>query len=811
MLAHYEQQRPETSPIFAYLCADMLRERRDLEAASNQSEELVLWDTLARETFYRKKGYKCNVGRFFAVVADSRRLISNWSATLFETAVPAIELGMIRSSLAEKVSLKMHGADPASNQESTSKKVLSVGDRTLRSCGANAVVIGLSMLSDASHHRLLCCVTFLAEPVMEWHAAATRRLRSVDASQAWLLEQIRGGVCASVLQVFGQLENTDFLRLARFVPVSSQVFREMPPEEIEFEDELASRAGGLALALAKCRLRRTLWLTMQWPQRLVRLLGTEEEKSAAMREFRQDASVFDQLCHVPSPSLLLQQYKARSCFQLVSVRQVLIGCRLHNWALHPELVGVVDARTRTIMTSVGVEDANNIQKNSRQVASWGGRYRRPQTSMAAVARHGLLHKQHHFDPTPAAALHVDSKPLGKADVSVTGKPSLPCSSVTSGDKAPYVSPLAENIGIAVADMSVLRELAQSGKWGDAEDAWQGFFADNRHDIVFRLKDAPSDSPLAAWHIGLHHFRDSGCICWPVDFHKAPGGQDLTFFSMAPAVAPTVVAIFNFEAMECMSFRWRSWAWQVRNTDALGRLPPALRPFVLGSPRSVLQVASESGWWQLPRSVLQKIAEHRGESLVAANSLFDAAWALTKSVSGASDETVFVAMERRLGSLLLQGTLAEDVLQVDEASACLREEDRKDLQTEQQNIVARESVVADFTKCLKEKRGSARVTSSGRQSKKKVPWKGPAQMPAAHLEQQTAKKLMPPDSYLWRARTCNSWQARYKSFPTRSARDSAWGSEDAALRQCVMHAWSQYLTFNGYDTSMCPVAGLFETT
>ncbi len=122
-----------------------------------------MWEVLRTDNYYTRKGYKVNKGRFFSVVHDGLYLAKRWTSTLFEVAVPMIELDMCATKVLPKLQLKFDGADPQSNPDTTSAKKLSVGDRSLRSCGANAVVIAAAMLSEDSHRRLLISVTSLAE------------------------------------------------------------------------------------------------------------------------------------------------------------------------------------------------------------------------------------------------------------------------------------------------------------------------------------------------------------------------------------------------------------------------------------------------------------------------------------------------------------------------------------------------------------------------------------------------------------------------------------------------------------------------
>ena len=80
--------------------------------------------------------------------------------------------------------------------------------------------------------------------------------------------------------------------------------------------------------------------------------------------------------------------------------------------------------------------------------------------------------------------------------------------------------------------------------------------------------------------------------------------------------------------------------------------------------------------------------------------------------------------------------------------------------------------------------------------------------AEHLDQKIAKELLPPNSYLWRSRSVNSWCSRYKKYPIKVCADTAWKSEGNALEACIKHAWSWFLQMHTLQEANCPVKGLF---
>lgn len=93
------------------------------------------------------------------------------------------------------------------------------------------------------------------------------------------------------------------------------------------------------------------------------------------------------------------------------------------------------------------------------------------------------------------------------------------------------------------------------------------------------------------------------------------------------------------------------------------------------------------------------------------------------------------------------------------------------------------------------------------------YSGPKRLPASfeHLQQAYIKKFAPLEGYVRRARNSSSWNGRYKSFLVRSCRDSAWGSERAALVEVLRHSWSWWADCNGVSADKCPIKNLWDAS
>ena len=276
--------------------------------------------------------------------------------------------------------------------------------------------------------------------------------------------------------------------------------------------------------------------------------------------------------------------------------------------------------------------------------------------------------------------------------------------------------------------------------------------------------------------------------------------------------PVFLAITNLKDVEAVRFECKSWAWQLQQGVNKDELKPALRFVVKDEPENVLRCAAKSAFWSLQRAVLTDIAELQGYSLAGCTELFEVLFALVKQTLVIPDEEVMAILEKRGAALYRSQTGLTELLSVDEAAACLDEDDREGLQKTQDGAKAQALETDEFNKAWGKM--YMRLHGGSPAAAKKaalVLYGGKKKIDAvlkAHMNQQQAKEFMPPMSYLWRCRTSNSWCSRFKDFPVRSASDSAWESEAGALIECLQHAWKWYLHCHTLPTAACPIKGLF---
>lgn len=774
MLEHYRMSSCTMSPIFEQLATDILKERDDVKPEECESPEAALWRVLSVDTFYKRKGYRVNISRFFSVVAESIKLLARWHTMLFEVSVPAIELGMLSNMTLPRIKLCTKGGDPDGDPDTTSRNKLATDERSLRSCGANALVIAFSLLSDKNNRRSLACMCLLAQPCMDFHGASSRTLRDVNSSKVWLLEQNRGGIYKHMCETMDLLGDLDFLGATGFLSKASGGIEHMTNDEVQHDCDFAAFAGAFCTSLMKARLRRTLYLS-GYPHCFILLLGTSREQTHLIDKLRSDHQNYEDLKAVPRPSALTKAYLERSPFNLLSVQQVILALKESEYRVTPELTKTLDSRFSTIMQSQGVEDMNNFQKNGKQENGWGGRYRKPQTGLAICVRKKILQNIHKFDSVPTDRVGARSvEPLSKADMSVIKDPSLPFSNVaTPSQRAPYYSPSAESVGQPTADLEVLASRRRSGAHlDDVQGIAMGFFADSTHCVCFRRRQDIGEQ--TDWFVGMYHYTDSACLGWPVDLVSVStddSWQYLVWRSMSKAV---LILMFDLKDLDGFSYEWKAWSWQLQTLGATTGLRPALRAFRQGPIDKLESVVARSAWWALPRSTMENVAESLGIDLTGAASTFDVAFKLTKGVLQCSDDEVFTILEKRMMHMAKTTLNMEEVMQVDEAAQCLREEDREEMQKEQKKMKESNAEEKGFRKVFSEKRAQARPNGAAGVRAAASAYVGPKKLPPlAHLKQSGIKQFVPPGGYLWRARNSNSWNSRYKSFLMRSCRENAW--------------------------------------
>ena len=198
------------------------------------------------------------------------------------------------------------GADPASNPDATSKKKLSTVDRTIKSCGANAVVIDLYLLSDDGYKRVINIWIKLSAPVVRWSPRASRDTRSVTSTQEWFKQEVLSGLTDCNCEILSVLEQDDFMTECGFHSVYEGDTVVYDDNEIAYEDELAEIAGSGSLSLFRNRVRRTLFMK-GLPQTRGAIPGSPSAHvTEKLQDFKLQRYAFNAFKLVPGPDKVCQ-------------------------------------------------------------------------------------------------------------------------------------------------------------------------------------------------------------------------------------------------------------------------------------------------------------------------------------------------------------------------------------------------------------------------------------------------------------------------------------------------------------------------
>ena len=219
------------------------------------------------------------------------------------------------------------------------------------------------------------------------------------------------------------------------------------------------------------------------------------------------------------------------------------------------------------------------------------------------------------------------------------------------------------------------------------------------------------------------------------------------------------------------------------------------------------------FYQMERSDLRDIANLLGLQVQPKMSLFDLLYYLVSGVLQCEAEECHTILSKRLKEAEESTTHSNMLLEVDEAAACLVEEDRRQLILEQDKqgvkMLQCKELHREFSQSVAEKVGGAKAGAKKRPRPKfDTPY--PRKLPVLEkIPQQRLKALLPPEGLIWRSRSDGAWNGRWGTMPQKSARDSAWGGEERAVRAVLRHCWGWYLDIKGFTHDQCPIGDLWD--
>ena len=284
------------------------------------------WRFLEEHSAFQKKGEKVNLTRFHSVVKEGREFVKRWTSTLVQCEYVSLEMDMLKGKkFTDKVTVKMAGRDPDA-PDTTAATATALDDRALRSCCQNSVVIALMFLSEDLNLRLMHMVVSLAGPVTLWHSAMEKQVRSVASASSWLLDQVSGGFCKHVTDIWRVLSDDDFMKSSGLLHFQERDVVDLSDGRLFNDEEISGRCGSFALCLMSKRCRRCLWMTSGYPVALARLISDKDDVAAvSLAQLKSDWETWVLFKDLDRPSKDMLLVRNRSAFNLLAVEQIVLG------------------------------------------------------------------------------------------------------------------------------------------------------------------------------------------------------------------------------------------------------------------------------------------------------------------------------------------------------------------------------------------------------------------------------------------------------------------------------------------------------
>lgn len=581
---------------------------------------------------------------------------------------------------------------------------------------------------------------------------------------------------------------------------------------IEVEDDFAELAGLICLGLCARRRRRLFYMTSMWPNTAVSMLLGDEAAVMVAEELRYDLQVYNAMSALVGKGPVLEAQCRRSTFGSTLVRQLVAGHEASQWKPSAELTSLVKERWSGVISSIIIEEANNIQKNSRQ-SRGSMKFRRPERAYAAVLSSGLIQERSAFTPvvprlpipTGEPRLHELSAFGKRKDLTWLDK--LGISSTTQA--APYWSPTAENVGLPGADGLLWRGAFRFGRPRDVEYAFMGAFSDYRNSFVFRRGSGHGHRAFE-WHFPLTFFQDSCVVALACHLREVPGVPGKRFVSFPQSEGSTgCFGIFDWEGITAIRCRWRSPSWQGCHLPG-ATWGPGVRLIPIGEEEPLTHVAARDAWWSLCMADLRRIAGRLDIPIPAAGSLFDIVMAMVQGPLGINLEEASDIVAKRLAIGRAEPDEASDIIMhCDEAAQCLDQQDERLIKTEQRAIKQRAS---DFNSFEEDFKVAARKRAADNKKRAKDNRKRQKtgqvsiridKKALSMASQAQAKAYMPPGGFLWKARATSSW---YSRVPPLSSHSRTTTKADALL-WVIVRAWQDWCLLNGVDLKDAPIEGI----
>ena len=812
----FKHFQADTCDLFKARAPAMLKELGDkVDFLEGKSANQSLWEYLKNESAFPKLEHPCRLCQFMGFQQRNVELLETWTVRLFKSELLALECDWLHgSAVNERIPVKTSVLAAADDVVTTSSGVAHPDVKLLRGGQVNAVVISVLTLGEQTHQRLIGGITRLSEPVQLWRGKSAKDTRSCSECSEWLLRQHKGEFYEHMFKIFKVFSSDAFMSAAGFLE-----FQEVADDDkaavLEEDARMAHVFGQYGLVLFAQRFRRCMYAFVGWPHRLFRMLLSDNEAKAVVSEFKQDYEVYTRLRAVEDPPAALLAILDRSPFMLPKTKQWVEALQHCEWQATESVLSMASEKCCSMSSSLPIEEFIHYMKNMKRARA-SKRLRRPQRAMATVIGQEMLRKRFHFQVFDVDTSATSSKKRRTSITDFQAKPG--CESIkldgiaTLKQKASYYSPVANDLGRTALDRVVLKEVDSSGDFGALKKLGMSVLCDASRPFVFRTQ--PAVGKGMEWHIGLFAIGGTGACAQKVDLVHSPSKAKQLVVVPDEKMPPSMLCITDWADFVARPVSWKSWSWQMQEMpESKTHWPPAVRLFVTGEERPLLQLAAEQAWWGLDTQELHTVADGNKIARPADLSEFSLLFEMTKTILKKGDAEVLEILKQRLVEKQPDDEFEDALLELDEAHQVIDQNDVKEITAAQQRTRTSKTAFAsfahDYVQKKKAVRGPAPAKPKAGGKKKKdaaaIPYRPLPEN--AKIPQSEAKTYLPPGGHIWQCRTSNAWAAR---VPPLKPVHRSWRKHghEGAVFACVQEAWKQWCVLEGVDPSDCPVAGVF---
>lgn len=738
----------EDSALFNDMVGDIRWEMSFDEGGEGLSDNDI-WDMIPTMECFQKKGYRVNANRFMGWVKLSTKEAPQWTMRKLVYTYIAIEADMLagknlRTLVAKPVELGAVDGTTAVGKAAGEEKVL-------RAACQNTLVMAVLILGDVMNRLRVRAMVALTKPLLRHFEQQSHELRSAVASMEWQGRQVQGEVFCAISGACSVLTSAQALTwMGVRLPVEGAAHFD---ESILVEEDGKPELLGLLLrAQLGAFFKRTIWLWGGWPSKMVEALQPEPRRPQVVNEFKANWDAYQELAgHCDAPQA--QKWLDRSLFRKATNINFVNFLSSSNWVAQDDFIELLHRRHQRVMSSQIVEDGINRAKNAgRKAASY--KYSPPEKAMALCSVRRVLGEVHSYKETVGAPHLLPATAKLPAQ---TFRPQLRQADpllkdiVSTQRTTSWVSPGAAGLAIEFADTHVVRQVVEEGSYHCLRHSWLCILLSFKHEIAVRRRAGPDRS----WMLPLAPIRESAALALRLLERDVPGHDGKVYFKVAEG-APVVLPVLRHDDWEACDLAWHS---PLRSQKLFPRAGWAfwssVMPFMASSPRPLMKVAAAHGFWTIPKAYLVKLCDLMGLDLGSGSSLFDICFSLVQFCGGGqTDEEIMTCLKHR--KVLMTwgvGCVAEELMEVDEASAMFDKDEQGEFQEEKNEAKTRLGELSSFRQGWKQKkeviRSKASSSGSGGQRSRKKAAVGKVTVPRRQLPtdcditQEPAKEFLPP--------------------------------------------------------------------